>query len=71
MPIDSVQKCTDNVTPSSNDIVRLHEIEWDNGQKDPGIAWKCGKRDCKLSVCNYSEIESWKSNEANEADGMT
>lgn len=40
MPINCIQKSADNITPSSNNVIGLHKIEWDNCQNDSSIAWE-------------------------------
>lgn len=56
MSIDSIQKCADYIAPSGNDVICLHEIEWDNCQKDTGIAWNSRQM---TSLMNIEQGERW------------
>lgn len=44
--IDGIQQCTDNVTPSRNNIMRLHEIKRNHSQNHASIA--CKRRNWKI-----------------------
>lgn len=39
MPIEGIQEGTDNVTPSRNHVMRLHEIKRNQSEHDASISW--------------------------------